>query len=190
MKWAAGRPVRTVQELQPGKDFQKLPPLERLALISFDNVSSCIRRNVWEEHPFPESSFGEDVAWASQVIQRGYRIIYEPSSMVIHSHNNSVWYEFKRIYADHQNLNRLIGLMTVPRFKNIFPNAKGAFSHYYRLIMKHETHRAKRLQKILRSFLYAFLENFAQYLGPRLYKRAEERGGIFAFLDKRLKGGI
>lgn len=188
--WSATRTEREIQSLAEGMAFDDLAPFDRLALIAFDNVSSCIRRSVWEDHPFPKRNFGEDVTWASEVIKQGYSIVFEPASAVVHSHNNSVWYEFKRIYADHQNLNQLIGLRTVPHFRNIISNGKGAFLHYKHLIRQAEVSKKDRIVKTIRAFPYAYLENLAQYLGARLHHLARRKIGLCMGLDRWLKRGV
>lgn len=190
LHWAAARPERTVQRLAPGVAFESLEPRMRLELAAFDNVSSMIRRSVWEHHPFPRANFGEDVAWGARVIPAGYALVYEPDAVVIHSHQNSVWYEFKRIYADHRNLNRLFDLTTVPDFRSILANGRGAFRHYRAVIREAEPLGLRRARLLLRAWPYAFLENLAQYLGARLWRRAESGGRIAALADRRLRRGV
>jgi rhamnosyltransferase len=57
----------------------------------FSNVSAAIRREVWEQHPFSDTVlFGEDQEWSLRVLRAGYRISYEPDSVVYHSHNYSL----------------------------------------------------------------------------------------------------
>jgi rhamnosyltransferase len=188
--WSAGRPERRVQEVPLDRDFDDLEPMEKLHLISFDNVSSCIRRSVWERYPFARRNFGEDVAWSREVIPRGYRIVYEPASAVIHSHNNSLWYEFRRIYADHQNLNQLVGLRTVPRFRDIFTNAAGAFRHYRTLIGQCGAPMPRRWYRTARALPHAYLENLAQFLGARLHGLVNRKVGIAISLDNWFKQGV
>lgn len=56
--------------------------------IFFSNVSSAIRRSVWERIPFDEQLIiSEDQQWSKEVLLQGYSILYEPSATVIHSHN-------------------------------------------------------------------------------------------------------
>lgn len=65
--------------------------------IFFSNVCSAIRRDVWERIPFDESLImSEDQLWAKQVLLAGQRILYEPSAMVLHSHNYGLKDVFKR----------------------------------------------------------------------------------------------
>lgn len=109
------RPERHVQVLEDPGGYEALDPAQKLALVVFDDVSSCVRRSVWAEHPFRPVSFGEDVDWSERVIKAGYKIVYEPGSAVVHSHNRSAFYEMKRAYVAHKMLGRLIGLRMIPR---------------------------------------------------------------------------
>jgi len=190
MNWSAGRVEKKIQEVLSKAVFNDLPPMDKLALISFDNVSSCVKRSVWEKHPFQKRNFGEDVAWGSEVILNGYKIVYEPASVVEHSHNNSIWYEFKRIYADHQNLNRLTGLTTVPEFKNIISNGKGAFLHYRKVLAESGMYGIELWYKTARAFIHAYLENIAQYLGANLIRGGESKNSFAARFDLFLKKGV
>ena len=53
----------------------------------YSDNNSCMRRCVWEKIPYPEISFGEDQAWAWQVIEAGYGKVYGRDAVVYHSHN-------------------------------------------------------------------------------------------------------
>lgn len=60
----------------------------------FHNANSMIRRDVWEEIPFNEQVTNiEDRVWGKAVIEKGYRLVYEPEAAVYHHHgihqNNS-----------------------------------------------------------------------------------------------------
>lgn len=53
----------------------------------FHNANSLIRRDLWEEIPFDETVTNiEDRVWSRKVLQRGYKIIYEPDASVYHFH--------------------------------------------------------------------------------------------------------
>lgn len=53
----------------------------------FHNANAMIQRKVWERFPFDETLSGvEDRAWAKQVIDQGYKIVYEPEASVYHYH--------------------------------------------------------------------------------------------------------
>lgn len=53
----------------------------------FHNANSMIRRDIWEKIPFDETLTNiEDRAWAKEIIQKEYKIIYEPEASVYHYH--------------------------------------------------------------------------------------------------------
>lgn len=53
----------------------------------FHNANSMIRKRVWDDVPFDEKITNiEDRVWAQQILQKGYRIIYEPEASIYHYH--------------------------------------------------------------------------------------------------------
>lgn len=62
----------------------------------YSDNNSCLRRSVWQRHPYPEVDYGEDQLWAYQVISRGYSKVYSPGSVVYHSHDYNEWQTFER----------------------------------------------------------------------------------------------
>lgn len=53
----------------------------------FHNANSMIPRKIWEKFPFDDKiSNIEDRIWGKNVINSGYKIIYEPDAIVFHSH--------------------------------------------------------------------------------------------------------
>lgn len=67
-------------------------------LCFFANTSSAVRRDVLCRIPFPEVDFGEDACWAEKVLLAGYSLVYEPASVVIHSHDYSLREHFRQNY--------------------------------------------------------------------------------------------
>jgi len=73
----------------------------RLGLYSvfFSNVSSAVRRDVLMQHPFDEALImSEDQQFARDAIAAGWRTVYEPASLVRHSHRYSLWQVFTRYF--------------------------------------------------------------------------------------------
>ena len=57
----------------------------------FSTVSCAIKREIWQEVQFVNDiPVAEDQDWAKRAIMNGYSILYEPSSIVIHSHNSKL----------------------------------------------------------------------------------------------------
>jgi len=60
-------------------------------------TSGSLRRELWQKYPFDESlPRCEDMDWSIKVQQEGFKILYEPSSRVYHSHNEGLVRFFKR----------------------------------------------------------------------------------------------
>jgi GT2 family glycosyltransferase len=113
-RWLGSSTQARVSAVAGEQELLRLPPVERHRLCIFDNVCACIRRAVWERHPFPSTAIAEDLAWAKQVLLAGHRLAYVPDSVVIHSHERPVRYELWRTYLVHQRLRLLFELRTVP----------------------------------------------------------------------------
>ncbi len=95
---------REVRSLRSPEAFEAMTPVERYTLCNFDNVCSALRKSIWENDKFGRINFGEDIDWAERVLKRGYKIVYEPASAVIHSHDRPLSYEYKRTYVCHRKL--------------------------------------------------------------------------------------
>jgi len=67
---------------------------------NFNDVASCIRRSVWERIPYQRTSFGEDIIWADSVLRAGYKIIFDPESVVVHSHEYRPSSVYPRTHID------------------------------------------------------------------------------------------
>jgi hypothetical protein len=184
--WLATSDERRVQTLGGRREFDALPPLQKLQRVGFDNVSSSVRRRIALEIPFENCAFGEDLDWAYRVLTAGYSIVYEPRSCVIHSHNNSAWYELKRVYLDHKNLRRLFGIHTIPRRRDIVTGTIGGAVRLARSVLRNAS--LTTVQKVhwsLKAIPRSFAQSLGQYLGGRT-----ATGGIGRWLDRRLSRGV
>ena len=83
----SGSRERIVRRLEDVEAFRRLPEPERRLLVNFHTVGCAIRRSALRAHPFREiATIGEDMAWAQDVLEAGWRIVHEPASVVLHSH--------------------------------------------------------------------------------------------------------
>lgn len=185
--WAAGRTSRTVQRLAPQQRLADLPPLERLARCAFDDVASCMKRSVWRQFPLPARRFGEDVAWAKSVIEAGRSLVFEPRSTVVHSHDDGVLAEFKRIYLDHANLHELFQVTTVPNARDAWRNSRSQWGVYRSLLAELDLGEGEREQLAWYARRYAFAETFAQWLGARSVRKGPPRG-LFRAVERFVAG--
>ena len=77
--------------------------------IFFSNVSSAIRRDVWQQHPFRDDIvMSEDQYWAFDVLRAGYDVAYVPDAQVYHSHNYTLPMLFRRNWQSGASLRGLI----------------------------------------------------------------------------------
>ena len=113
-RWIASTPEGRRAELDDGREgMERLSPAEQLALCTFDNVASCIKRTVWERHPFKATPIAEDLEWAKEVLLAGYSLAFVPEAVVEHSHERSAAYEYARTRLLHARLYDLFGLQTI-----------------------------------------------------------------------------
>lgn len=67
--------------------------------VIFSDVNSAIRRNILKKEGFAkEIIVSEDYEWAYRMLNKGYKIVYEPTAGVIHSHNYTLIEIFKRFF--------------------------------------------------------------------------------------------
>jgi rhamnosyltransferase len=65
----------------------------------FSDANAAIRRRVWEEVRFPEDlKVFEDLGIAKLILDRGWKIVYEPKAAVEHSHVHTTVGLFKRYF--------------------------------------------------------------------------------------------
>ncbi|MGI9148507.1 MAG: glycosyltransferase family 2 protein [Chloroflexota bacterium] len=76
--------------------------------IFFSNVSSALRRDVWERFPFRDVTMSEDQYWAHDVLKAGYDVLYQPAAQVFHSHNYSLRTLYRRNWQSGASLRGLI----------------------------------------------------------------------------------
>jgi rhamnosyltransferase len=67
----------------------------------FSMVSSAVRRDIWAERGFREDlQYAEDDEYTRWAKGRGYRVVYVPDSVVMHSHNYTPAQAYRRSFGD------------------------------------------------------------------------------------------
>ncbi|NLG48493.1 MAG: glycosyltransferase family 2 protein [Chloroflexi bacterium] len=112
--WHRRQGGRVIQRIRNAIAFDALPLEAKQAACTFNNVSSIIRRSVWETYPFRNVAFAEDLAWGYDVLRAGYSLIYEPDSVIRHSHERPLWYEFRRAYVNARVVGEFFGVPATP----------------------------------------------------------------------------
>ncbi|HUT55328.1 MAG TPA: glycosyltransferase family 2 protein [bacterium] len=102
---------RVVKEIAPATDFWALAPEERFYFCEFDDVSCCRRRSLQDTFPIPAVDWAEDLVWAREVLLSGHRIVFEPRSVVRHSHADTLAHAFRRGWLDQAVVKRWFGVL-------------------------------------------------------------------------------
>jgi len=170
-EWVTGRKERSENRIEDWSRYKGLPPMEKYLFCNFDNVCSCIRKEVWEKIPFEETYFAEDIGWSKRVLEAGYTIVYEPDAAVYHSHNRSAWHEYQRTYVCHRRLYELFGLQTVPSFRDACGATFKNITMEGKYICRAESNFYRRTRLLPQLPFLSLCAVFGQYLGAREEKR-------------------
>ncbi len=85
----------------PERRLQRVAGRDELSMKTtlFSNVSSAIRRSVWEQYRFPDDIIlSEDQDFSARVLLDGHSLLYEPQAIVRHSHPYTIPAAFKRFF--------------------------------------------------------------------------------------------
>jgi rhamnosyltransferase len=85
------------------------------AAASVDNVCAAVRRAAWEETPFADVPFAEDLDFGVRARARGWSLRTSTRAAVAHSHNRPAGYHLRRNVADRIHVAPLVGENRVPR---------------------------------------------------------------------------
>lgn len=183
--------ARRVQELAPGQRLEDLEPMQRLLLCAHDHVAAAVRRSAWQRFRLGPRRFGEDVAFAEKAIRAGFRIVYEPSSRVVHSHSRSAWSEGKRTFCDHRNLAASFGIRTIPDRATLQAALRDGTAEHLRFVDGLDLPVAMKAELRTWTRDYVKWSCWGQYLGARaaLAPRGV-RGAWLRWLGRWLERGI
>jgi glycosyltransferase involved in cell wall biosynthesis len=170
--------------------YRSMPPTKRRSLATFDNVSSCVRRSVWEKLPFERGNFGEDMRWGKKVVEAGYKLVYEPRSAVFHSHERGAAYDLRRYYVDQKLLLELFGLALVPNLVSLLLNTLRSSAYLYRRLHRDADAEGGAAQFALLAGKHALYSQLGAYLAVKNRRLAKKSPRISAKLDGLLSRGI
>ena len=169
------------------ESYAALPPVTQRSLAVFDNVSSCVRRSVWEHVPFERTNFGEDLRWGKAVVEAGYKLVYEPRSAVFHSHERGALYDLRRHYVDGFILQELFGLTPTPNLPRLLLNVILTSAHLY--LSRDDRTKILAPRFLLLAIRYALCSQAGAYLAARR-KTGSGNFRLPASIDKFLLKGI
>ncbi|MAF66622.1 MAG: hypothetical protein CMJ84_13310 [Planctomycetes bacterium] len=131
----------------------------------FNNVASAVRAAVLRELPFPDVEFGEDCAWAEQVLAAGHSLRFCPTSVARHAHAYTSREAFLRYRTDAAFQRERWGRRIRP---SLLSAARG-FLHEVGADLRYMAERRPpaRLRHTLRSPVLRGAQVLGQYLGSR-----------------------
>lgn len=142
----------------------------RHLLAYFSDNNSCLRRSVWEKHPYDDVNFSEDQIWARKVIEMGYKKVYSPFAPVYHSHNYKISSYFGRYFDEHKALYAIHQYINIKKWYLVLP---AAFRHIY-IDGKYVKNMEISKKEKLKEFNYIVWRNLSRYVAGYL-------GGHYTF---------
>ncbi len=98
--------------------YCRIKPRDKRRLLSFQTISCAIRKDFLLKYPFKDIEFGEDLEWSKRIMEKGFKIAFEPESVVSHSHNFyfSFIKTFKKYFDDAKLNNYLFNIWSWRNF--------------------------------------------------------------------------
>lgn len=103
---------RQVKYIENLDGYFHMNPRNKRKLIAFQTISCAIRKDLLFKYPFKDIEFGEDLEWSKRIMEKGFKIVFEPGSIVLHSHNfySSFIKTFKKYFDDARLNNELFNI--------------------------------------------------------------------------------
>ncbi len=170
--WPDASPMEQFSRLRfypPKRRFFEYSKTDGIGMeqLFFSNVSSAIRRDIYEQFPLPEMLKSEEWVWARTVLKAGYCIVYEPESIVYHSHH----YTLRQVFREYFD--------SGASFTAVFPGTSFSSTSLIGLGIRYLLDemqflaRIRRLRKIPYALFYEFIKGLGLLLGTG-YRRLPE----------------
>jgi glycosyltransferase involved in cell wall biosynthesis len=135
--------------------------------VNFNDVSSVLRRSVWEQLPFQRGMFGEDIKFARAAIEAGHTIVFDPTSQVLHSHEYDASLIYDRTFVDAELNMKYLKRFCIEKLSHVFVMT-GRFWKADRAFLKQQgLGVGARLRWSLLSPLFHFKEFYGFWRGGR-----------------------
>ena len=90
------------------QELNDLSPLEKIKLAGLENVCCLIKKGIFNDLKFKNIQYAEDLDMGLRILENGFKIAFLYSNGVIHSHNRTPLYFFKRSYVDNKELSKIL----------------------------------------------------------------------------------
>lgn len=164
----SGRTQKIIAQIKNKEGFEALNFSEkRKNYYFFNDISSAIRRNFIMQNPFPVVEFAEDVEFAKIALNKEKKVVFEPDSIVYHSHSYEIIKTYKRNLVDSTYHKENLGIKNVPTLKSVFLNVIMLIRRDISEIGNYEATIGKKIGAIIYSPIIHFFEQWGQYRGTK-----------------------
>jgi len=164
----SGRDKKIVAQIKDKNAFKKLSFHEkRVNYYFFNDVSSCVRRDYYLKKPVIDVAFAEDVEFAKMALADGKKIIFEPKSLVFHSHEYTPIKSYKRNLTDSRYHKEELGVSNVPTLKHLLKNVGWQIKRDFNDLDNYNANSLEKVGAILYSPVIHFAEQLGQYRGTK-----------------------
>lgn len=134
--------------------------------IFFSNVCAMIRKDIWSRFRFDETlPYCEDWEWVRRIQQAGYYVVYDPTVMVYHSHNEPLRQIYRRSKKEAMAKKRL-----KPQLRGSLPGVLFSCKSQVIADIIFLLSNKNRLRWIFYSPFYRFAKSYGYYTGYRKEK--------------------
>ncbi len=161
---------RKVRQITPELDFWSMSPEERLRFCEFDDVSCCRRKSVLIDHPIPPVDWAEDLLWALEVLPAGFKIVYEPSSVVRHSHKDTIAHAFRRGYLDQAVVLERFGVLYFDSGRALLRGTVHIYKEQTKSVFQREKRGARAFAVSAWNLFRLLSETLGNFLASREYR--------------------
>jgi len=163
-----GRKRKIVAKIENLREFKKLPFIKkRKRYYFFNDVSSAVRREFIIKNPLKTVFFGEDIEFAKDALRKRKKVVFEPKSMVYHSHDYSIFSTYRRNILDARYHRKYLNVVNVPNLFSVFVNAFNQFRKDIRSIKYFKGSIREKIKSLLYSPIIHLAEQLGQYKGAK-----------------------
>lgn len=164
----SGRNEKIIAYIENYDEFKKSDYWKkRLNYYFFNDISSAVRRSFVIENPIPDVFFAEDLEFAKIALGKGKKIVFEPMSVVYHSHEYTIKKTYQRNYIDARYHAIYFDKINAQDLRAVFRNVVHFVKSDLRLLPKYNLMTHEKITAILYSPIIHFVEQYAQYVGGK-----------------------
>ncbi|MBL7130476.1 MAG: glycosyltransferase [Candidatus Omnitrophica bacterium] len=169
---------REVKYIENFDNYRYMKPRDKRRLLAFQTISCAIRKDILLKYPFKNMEFGEDLEWSKRIMEKGFKIVYDPESVVLHSHNFyfSFIKTFKKYFDDAKLNKQLLNIWPWYNFPILIGHIIFKVSKDIRYVLSLNKKTSYKISWLFYSPFIRLAELFgiilganSQYLSPRVH---------------------